>query len=273
MRHYIYENITHGHACCVWIVINIWHASGPFMVDDLSRLQDLFKEQALHLFLHHHIFEKHPRSPFRNLIHYGALLRSFDQPMLEAVFPEWMPPSEAFQRFHKLTHYPYVIQNKQNGYMFIDLLREVLTHCIRLHESGRWQEYQEKALSYLTKISHPDRFYHALISDEQTGMTSWKEAVEKAYAMKKPDDIPILLDIIRDQTLTLKVASLAEGRYQQGRFYEYNKQYEKALLEFTQARDTFHKAGDEMNEARMQQVIDSFQQASISESSSTKAHL
>lgn len=273
MRHYIYEHITHGHACCVWIVIKIWQASGPFMIEELPRLQSLFKEQALHQFLHHHIFEKHPRSPFRSLIHYGALLRSFDQPLLEAVFPEWMPPSEAFQRFHKLILYPYIIQNKQNGYMFIDLLREVLTHCIRLHETARWQEYQAKALNFLTKIAHPDRFYHALLYDEQTGLKSWKEAVEQAYDVKQPDDIAILLDIIHDQTLTLSPAATAEGKYQQGRFYEYNKQYEKALLEFKQAQDLYRKVGDALNEAEIQQAIHNLQQVSTSKSSSTKAHL
>ena len=259
LRHCIYENITYGHACCVWIVGEILQTHRSFTSANLPQLQSLFKEQALHKFLHVHIFGKHPESRFRNLIHYGALLRSFDQPLLEAVFPEWMPPSEAFHLFHKLILYPYIIDQHNSRYAFIDLIREVLTHSIRYQESAKWQEYNQRALNFLKKISHLDRFYHALACNEQKGLSDWIQAVQEAYS-RKPEEIAMLLEIISDKTLILSPTGSAERSYQRGQFYEYNKQYDEALEQFEQAQIFFRQVDDSSGEDRVRQKIDEVQQ-------------
>ncbi len=260
LRDYIYEHMTYGHACSVWIIGDIAQNHGTFSYSNLSALQSLFLDYAMQTFINQHIFEKLSNSPFRKLIHYGTLLHSFDQPLLEAVFPEWMPATDAFRRFQKMIRYPYMLRLKNGRFTFIDLMREVLIPYVRKQEPGKWQWYHEKAFRYLESVTHPDQYYHALIRNEQEGLSSWKQALDDAFAKNHQEEIAALLEVVCDKTLFLSPATFAERSYQQGRFYAYNGQYKEALEHYMQACKFFSQVGDASGDARMRQMIDDVQQ-------------
>lgn len=260
LRDYIYEHMTYGHACSIWIIGDIAQHYGPFEYNDRSRLEMLFRDYAMHVFINQHIFEKLSNSPFRKLIHYGTLLHSFDQPLLEAVFPEWMSSTEPFRRFQRLIRYPYVLRLNNGRFTFIDLMREVLVPYIRKQEPEKWQRAHEKAFRYLESVTHPDQYYHAFIRDELEGLKSWKQALDDAFAKNSRQEIAALLEVAHDETLSLSTAASAERSYQEGRFYEYNGQYKEALECYTQARQFFSENGDASGGGRMQQMIDDVQQ-------------
>ena len=77
------------------------------MPADLPKLQEEFNERAWIDFIQERL-DKRLQPPFRELTHYGALLRSFNLPLLQAVFPELLPEPEAFDRFQQFIGYPYI---------------------------------------------------------------------------------------------------------------------------------------------------------------------
>lgn len=88
--------ITHGHPLCVSILGTLWQEQGdsPFTLADLPQFQQQFSERALLTFIQERL-DKRLKSPFKELTRYGVLLRSFNLPLLQAVFPELLPQSES----------------------------------------------------------------------------------------------------------------------------------------------------------------------------------
>jgi len=174
--------ITHGNALCVSIIGNLWQQQGD-KPSDIPSLQEKFNKLAMNKFIDERIL-KRLYWPFNQLTRYGVLLRSFDLPLLLAVFPDWLS-EEAQERFNKLTHYPYIdeIPRKQR-YAFFELLRVVLGEIIFAQEPIKWQTYHERALSKLSeKATHsPDWYYHTLasclISDRNKNKLYWEQEAQ-----------------------------------------------------------------------------------------------
>ncbi len=108
VRQRIYA-ITRGHALCVEIIGLLWQQQGnrQLTVADLPQLQDQFNEQALLEFLQPLLYQR-LASPFRELTKYSVLLRSFDLPMLEAVYDDLLPPKGRADLFEQFIRYPYI---------------------------------------------------------------------------------------------------------------------------------------------------------------------
>jgi hypothetical protein len=171
-RHRVYE-ITHGHALCVSIIGILWQEQGDqaFTLADLPLLHAQFNERALLEYIRERL-DKRLKTPFREMTRYGVLLRSFNLPMLRAVFPELLPDAEDLDCFHQLISYPYVEMLGNQHYTFHDLLREIQAEEIREQQPEKWSEYHKRALDYLTHVAKysADWFYHAIAYDEEQGM-------------------------------------------------------------------------------------------------------
>lgn len=167
--------LTHGHALCVSIIGSLWQERGtqPFTIVDLPLLSGKFTERALLQFIGERVLDKRLQSPYRELTRYGSLLRSFNLPLLQAVFPELLSKTNALDQLRRLIQYPYIESRGNYSYAFHDLLREIQAEEIRVQEPQKWLDYHKRALDYLTQTaSHsPEWYYHALAYDEDFGMS------------------------------------------------------------------------------------------------------
>ena len=266
LRQRIYE-ITHGHALCVSIIGVLWQERDgqPFTLDDLPHLREKFNEQALLEFIQERL-DKRLKTPFRELTRYGVLLRSFDLPMLQAVFPEYFSGSDALDRFHQLIRYPYIERVGNQHYAFHDLLRELQAMEVREQEPETWKRYHKRALAHVTPTSQsvpypPDWYYHAIAFDEEQGMSDWWDATQNlrytgtAY-------LRALFEVAHDETLKLKPLSQAQRAFLLGRFYyaSYGSHLDAALASYEQALSLFRQVGSSLGEANVRKAMGDVQQ-------------
>lgn len=207
MRERVYE-ITQGNALCVSIIGNLWQQPGE-KPSDLSVLQENFNKRVLNKFIDDRIL-KRLNWPFKELTRYGVLLRSFDLPLLRAVFPEWLSEEEALERFDRLIHYPYIDElPKKRRWAFYALLRVILVEHIFSQEPEKWQDYHERALSKLSEeASHsPDWYYHTLAYclkvDKNKNKSYWEQE-----AQGKDEYLHALNEAASDATLKHLLATL-----------------------------------------------------------------
>ena len=210
---YIY-NMTYGHPHSLAIIRNIWEDQwdAPLSSADLPRLKSLFYERAMQDVIDRDILQRLLKSPLDVLTHYGVLLRRFNLPLLQAVFREWLPDSEANRRFNQLIRYPHVESLGNFNYVFHRLLREILAGYIRVQEPEKWKHYHKLALDFLTlqkESSHPpkyspDSYYHLLAFDEAKGVSYWNDIRTSESA----EYMEALREAARDKTLQLTLAAM-----------------------------------------------------------------
>ncbi|HXX77902.1 MAG TPA: AAA family ATPase [Ktedonobacteraceae bacterium] len=252
MRRRVYD-ITYGHSLCVSIIGILWQEQGdrPFTIADLPQLHTQFNEKALLEYVQERL-DKRLKSPFRELTHYGVLLRSFNLPMLKVVFPELMPEGESLDYFHQLTSYPYVEKPGDQRYAFHDLLREIQAVEIREQQPEKWKEYHKRALDYLSRVApfSADWYYHAIAFDEGQGMSDWWDAVQNPRNYGTAF-LGSLFEAAYDVTLSLTPSQAAHRAYQLGRFYYsgYGFQLDMAIEQYQEAYALFRQVGDRLGEA------------------------
>ena len=261
LRKRVYD-LTHGHALCVAIIRTLWQERGeqPFTLADLPTLQEHFTERALLKLVGERILDKRLKKPFRELTRYGTLLRSFNLPMLQAVFPELQLQLD---QFRQLINYPYVESLHNGRYVFHDLLREIQAKEIREQEPNKWRDYHQSALEHLTQSTpqSPDRYYHAIAYDEEQGISEWWDAVTELHNYDV-DDLSALLQAAHDVTLKLSLISQAQRAFLQGRFhyFRYGSQLEAAQDLYEQALGLFRQVGDRLGEANVRKALGDVQQ-------------
>ena len=262
----VYE-ITHGLPLCVAIIGSLWEEQGekPLTIDDLPQLQEEFTQRALIDFIQERL-DKRLRSPYRELTRYGVLLRSFNLPLLRAVFPELLPESEAPERFEQLIRYPYIEFQGHHRYAFQELLREVLTEDIREQEPERWRLYHRRAIEYYRQLSaseavplSPELYYHAIALDEKVGMEEWGKALQAALRNDTRENVNALLQVPRDTALRLTTAARAFYAYEQGRYHYYKARWQDTLFHYEEALKLFRQARDRLGEATVLQAIGDIQ--------------
>jgi len=199
LRKRIYE-MTYGHAHCVKIISDIWLEQGQELLT-IEELQEKFYDKALEKFVKEDVLER-LKSPFRELTRYGALLRGFNLPLLQAVFQEL--PKLTIDNFNHLIRYPYVKPPVNQYYAFLELLRELQSQEILVQEPDKWKCYHQYALDYFTheSVTHEsvrsiEWYYHALACNEE-------EARQNAF---EKGELEVLRKASLDKTLKLKAGS------------------------------------------------------------------
>lgn len=262
----VYE-ITHGLPLCVAIIGSLWEEQGekPLTIDDLPQLQEEFTQRALIDFIQERL-DKRLRSPYRELTRYGVLLRSFNLPLLRAVFPELLPEAEALERFEQLIRYPYIEFQGHHRYAFQELLREVQTEDIREQEPEQWRLYHQRAIDYYRQMAaseavplSPELYYHAIALDEKAGMEEWREALQAALRNDTRENVNALLQVPRDTTLRLTTAAQAFYAYEQGRYHYYKARWQDTLFHYEEALKLFRQVRDRLGEATVLQAIGDIQ--------------
>lgn len=258
LRQYVFD-ITHGHALSVRLIGLIWENQGDKSLSaaDLpAPLQAEFSEKALLQSMNERVLAR-LKSPFKELTEYGVLLRHFDLPMLQAIFPEWLPEAEALERFNQLIRFPYIESQGNYHYSFHELVREVLAEKVRDKEHEKWELYHKRALDYLNSVSpkSSDWFYHDLAYDEKQGILHWQKAIQEARG--RSDQIGALLQAALDKTLTFTPGAQAEIAYENGRFKYYGAgvQWDEALKCYEDAYSSFEQIGDKVGKAKSLQAI------------------
>ena len=256
--------LTHGHALCVSIIGSLWLERGaqPFTLADLPLLSERFNERALLKFIGERVLDKRLKSPYRELTRYGALLRSFNLPLLQAVFPELLSKTNPLDQLRRLIQYPYIESRGNYSYAFHDLLREIQAEEIRVQEPQKWLDYHKRALDYLTQTaSHsPEWYYHALAYDEDFGMSDWWETVQDAQIRGKRAYLGALLEATHDRTLRLSKQSYANLAFWEGTFYRFGGQMQEAWDAYEQALALFRQVGDRLGEANVRKAMGDVQQ-------------
>jgi tetratricopeptide (TPR) repeat protein len=243
-------DLTHGHPLCLAIIGSLWQEQ-PFTSAELPAFQERFTEQVLLKFVSERILDKRLKTPFRELTRYGSLLRRFNLPMLQAVFPDLHLEYEQFQQF---TRYPYIEKVGNHRHALHDLLREVLANEIREQEPGLWQAYHQRAFTYMAaeapRLSRSaDWYYHAIALRQNEGMSQWWSAIQNAYIRDEREAFSALLQAAQDPTLELTPQNQAWSIQWQGHFYRYSYQMEAALASYEQALALFQQVGDRLGEA------------------------
>jgi hypothetical protein len=212
---YVYD-LTHGHVGSILILSKLCEQQEqwPSSLKELQALQDQFIENVrTDIIEDDFLNERFIQSPYRELTRYGVLLRQFNQSLLQAVFPEWLPDLAASERFDLFTRFPHVMPPKDNYYTFFDMLREILISRIFGQEKGMWIKYHGLALNYLSRVAPQtsEWWYHdlayKLINNEnwlidREKLAQIKAALEEAKVRKKPTRADYaLLEAVSDKAL------------------------------------------------------------------------
>jgi tetratricopeptide (TPR) repeat protein len=260
LRQKVYE-LTHGHALCVAILAKLWQERGnrPFPFTDIPILQGQFTERALLKFIGERILNKRLQTPFYELTRYGILLRSFDFPLLQAVFPELHLTREQFEQ---MKQYPYVESQGKFHYALHDLLREIQAGDICHQEPEKWQMYHQRALDYYSEHTPdtPILYYHMLALHETAGFAMWSDIVQETQLRGERDRLTMLLQVAHDKTLELSPLTRAYRAYWQGRFSYFGAAMQTALASYEQALDLFRQVGSKLGEANVRKAIGDVQQ-------------
>jgi ABC-type branched-subunit amino acid transport system substrate-binding protein len=236
-------NLAHGHPLCLSIVATLWQEQQDDQsVSDLPLLEEKFNEQAFIEFFQQRL-DKRLKSPFRELTHYGVLLRSFDWELLRSVFQEDLSKPESYHHFEQFVNYSYVeeVFEKQGHkhYALHILLREVLVDNIRLQEPKKWQCYHERAFKYYKECQAIDQYYHAIALNECEGIDNWILAIQSK--IDNSEILQLLQQIDYDHTLKLSDMSRAIYLYAWGQYYASNLQSSDAFVKYKQALDLLGK--------------------------------
>lgn len=249
LREHVYS-LTYGHPLSVSIIGKLWEQRGEqlFALAERPALDKEFNERALLEFIQERL-DTQLTSPFRELTHYGVLLRKFDLPLMQAVFTELLPDSDALALFHRLVLYPHIEALGNQRYAFHDLLRGIQAIYVRDHESQMWQHYHNRALAYLTRtgLHSSEWYYHALACNEEQVVSEWLQAGQASQR----EQLDTLLQAAKDETLALTYLSQAKIAHQQGYFFYHEMRIEEALQSYDVALTLYHRIGDPLGEANV----------------------
>jgi tetratricopeptide (TPR) repeat protein len=256
LRQAVY-GMTRGHPLCVTFVTEVWQKSGQhaFTSADLPTFQGQFSERAITEWVTERILDR-MQPTYRDLVKYGVLLRSFDLPLLRAVFPELLDAQDAV--FQQLIRYSFIYRLASGRYAFHGLLRQVLAGHIRSQLSEQWQLYHERALQFWDQqteqvagkdLPQPDYFYHLLAAREEQGIAEWEAAFYLASMTDERNYAGRLLQAAESETLDLQPPSRALLAYHQGRFLYARDQGQAAITSYQQALDLFRAQDNPIGEA------------------------
>lgn len=262
LRQRIYD-ITRGHPLFVSIIGALWQERErkPFTLADLPELEEDFNEQAQMKFIQERL-NSQLSSPFLELTQYGVLLRTFDLPLLRAVFPELLPEFKAHIYFNQLIHYPFIESLENYRYAFHELLRAIQAEHTREKEPDKWQLYHRRALDYFTRTApySPDWYYHALACDEEQAISDWLQDGQVAQIQGEQEHLLALLRVAGDVALKLTPLAQARRAQLQGNFSYQNTRLEEALQSYRDAISLYQQMGDRLGEANVRRAIGDVQQ-------------
>ncbi len=249
LREHVYS-LTYGHPLSVSIIGKLWEQRGEqlFTLAERLTLDKEFNERTLLEFIQERL-DTQLTTPFRELTHYGVLLRKFDLPLIQAVFPELLPDTDALELFHWLIRYPHIEALGNQRYAFHELLRGIQAIYVRDHEPQMWQHYHKRALVYLsqTDLHSPEWYYHALACNEEQVVSEWLQAGQAAQR----EQLDALLQVVKDETLALTPLSQAKIAHQQGYFFYHEMRIDEALQSYQLALTLYHQVGDPLGEANV----------------------
>ncbi|HEV2583877.1 MAG TPA: tetratricopeptide repeat protein, partial [Ktedonobacteraceae bacterium] len=225
----------------------------------LPRFQSDFTEKALVEYAQKRLSER-LKSPFRELTRYGVLLRRYDLPVLQAVFPEYFQNRDALDIFHQLNDYPYVESLGDQYHAFHDLLREIQAAEIRKQQPSEWQTYHRRALEYLAQNDpdSPDRYYHMIALDEEQGISDWWDAVTNPRHYGSY--LGALFQAANDVTLALSPTQDAHRLYRTGVNNYMGARMSDALSCYQEAFSLYRQVGSSLGEANVRKAIGDVQQ-------------
>ena len=264
----VYE-LTKGHALLLTIMVTLWKEQGeqPLTAATSFTLEKKFNEKAAMEFVRERLYE-YLETPFKELTRYGALLRSFDLPLLQAVFPELLAEPEVYEQFRRFIRYSYITPLGNYRYVFHELIRSVQCEYVRDNEDEhkKWILYHVRARNFL--LIHapysPDYYYHALAADDtqKEAMAEWLKAIQDALNLSMRERVEALLQVVEDKTLKLTPLSQARRALQKGNFYYYygDKQLSDALSCYKEALTLYQIAGNRLGEADVFQLIGRLEQ-------------
>ena len=259
LRRQVYD-ITSGHPFCVSLIGEFWRKQQEqeehaFTIEELHSVQDL-NTNALLQDLGKLILDPHSLLYFSDLDRYGVLLRTFNLPMAQAVFPEFFLKGREQEQFDQSVCAPYIVP-RQDRYTFHDLLREVQAPYVRVDEAKQWDKYHKRALDYLEQFSpySLDWYYHALAYDEKWGIVEWHKAVDQTYIDGNRTHLSALLLVAHDKALNLSPTTRAVLAYEQGRYHYSDRQWEEALGSYKRALDFYRDVHDYQGEAKVYMAI------------------
>ena len=203
--------MTRGHPLCLSILCALWREERENNISkeeekDLILLEREYDEQQF-IELVQERLDSRLYSPYREWTHYGVLLRSFDLPLLCAVFSEIVNLPDYEDCYHQFIRYAYVVHEREKSecYMIHELLREVLVENIRQQEPDKWRTYHQRAFNYYQKCPVPQQYnmyYHAVALDAEKGIKDWKKAVRGAL-QRNEQHFEYLLYALCDNALKL----------------------------------------------------------------------
>jgi tetratricopeptide (TPR) repeat protein len=246
--------MTSGHPLCASIVAQVW-LERPFGPADLPAFQGEFSDLAVTQWVSERVLDR-LQPPYNDLARYGVLLRSFDLPLLRAVFPELLDSGD--QVFRRLTAYSFIVRLAGGRFTFHDLLRQVQAGYLRRQMPERWQGYHRRALRFLEpqreevfgwQVRPADYYYHLLALDEEAATSAWASACGDAIIIHEKDYWSRLLQAAQDYALTENKPLQAVLTLHQGRYFFYEDKIDMALAHFQYALTLFRQAGSSIGEA------------------------
>jgi tetratricopeptide (TPR) repeat protein len=253
--------LAHGHPLCMSIIATLWQERQDDRTNsDFPLLEKKFTEQAAIEFFQQRL-DRRLKFPFRELTHYGVLLRSFDAELLRAVFPELLGGPESKSQFEQFISYSFIEEQGLNRYALHVLLREVMVQTIRTQEPEKWEIYHRRAYLYYHEHNSPEQYYHAIALDERKGMSDWQEKVLETLNTAHMRNLQLLFEIPHDYTLKLSEHGEAIYAYVRGQYHASARRWSQAFTHYEQALTLFRKLNDVYYEICVLQAIGDVKQS------------
>jgi tetratricopeptide (TPR) repeat protein len=252
--------MTRGHPLCASIVAQVW-LERPFGPAELPAFQGEFSDLAVTQWVSERVLDR-LQPPYDDLARYGVLLRSFDLPLLRAVFSELLDSGD--QVFRRLIAYSFIVRLAGGRFAFHDLLRQVQAGYLRRQMPEHWKEYHQRALRFFEpqreevfgrQFQPADAYYHALALDEQIAGGVWERVVVEASIIGEKDYWSRLLQAAHDSALAPGKLLQATRAFHQGIFFYFAAQWDAALENYQHALALFQQVSYPLGEANTRRAI------------------
>ena len=252
----VFERLAGGHPLLTKMAADLWRqaqaSASPLAVEAIPELAG--QEQAVE-WLTGRILDR-LKEPIKSAVRWAALLRRFDQEILNAVLRDDAGRLDD-DDFERLRRYSFVSPARVGrGQACHDLLRRVQNAYLSANKPRACRAFHSRtAAHFAAEGDTVEALYHGLMANEEAAPAAWYEAIHAAYLRMDWPRWSALLEVVESSEMSPSPALKAEGRFWRAQWQHFRNEYDAALASYDQALALFRAVGDRLGEANTLQAL------------------
>ena len=196
--------------------------------------------------------------PLKSAARYGALLRRFNQEILNACLPEESPHlnDNAFREFIGRSF----VERRGHYWACHDLVREAQIDGLRRQHPGEFDEFNHRSATFFagrwqatkSREDYLEVLYHNFWTDEDTARNAWWEACNDAQLRGERAWVAELMALAECHDLArkpLEPQTQGDVLFHRAKWLYYGDEHPRARQRYEEARPIYHAIGNRLGEA------------------------